>query len=61
MITIAHRLNTIIASDRVLVLSFGKIKEFDSPSNLMNDKDSEFSKLLIELKKKEGKKIQATK
>ena len=61
MITIAHRLNTIIASDRVLVLSFGKIKEFDSPSNLMNDKDSEFSKLLKELKKKEGKKIQATK
>ena len=53
MITIAHRLNTIINSDRVLVLSFGKIKEFDAPSNLMKDPDSEFSKLLQELKKEE--------
>ena len=37
MVTIAHRINTIIQSDRVLVLSFGQIKEFDSPSNLMKD------------------------
>lgn len=53
MITIAHRLNTIIASDRVLVLSFGEVLEYDSPQNLMDNPDSEFSKLLQELKKEE--------
>ena len=51
MITIAHRLNTIINSDKVLVLSFGEILEYDSPSNLMQDPHSEFSQLLQELKK----------
>lgn len=54
MIVIAHRINTIIQSDRVLVLSFGKICEFDSPSKLMSNPDSEFSQLIKELKKKEA-------
>lgn len=51
MLTIAHRLNTIINSDKVLVLSFGRIKEYDSPQNLMQNPDSEFSQLLKEIKK----------
>lgn len=46
MITIAHRLNTIIKSDKVLVLSFGKVVEYDSPKVLMQKSDSEFSLLL---------------
>lgn len=53
MITIAHRLNTIIASDKVMVLSYGKILEFDSPQNLMADPASEFSKLLKDIEKEE--------
>ena len=53
VITVAHRLNTIITSDKVLVLSFGRVKEFDSPDSLMQDPNSEFSKLLQELKKKD--------
>jgi ABC-type multidrug transport system fused ATPase/permease subunit len=53
MITIAHRLNTIISSDRVLVLSFGEVLEYDSPERLMSDPNSEFSQLLQELKKDE--------
>lgn len=38
VITIAHRLNTIMASDKVLVLSYGQVKEYDSPANLQGDK-----------------------
>ena len=53
VLTVAHRLNTIIKSDKVLVLSYGTVKEFDSPSNLMKDPESEFTKLLQELKKKD--------
>ena len=51
MLVIAHRLNTILHSDKVLVLSYGKVVEYDSPENLQNDKNSEFSKLLQELEK----------
>lgn len=40
MITVAHRLNTIINSDRVLLLSFGTIQEFDNPNILMQDPNS---------------------
>lgn len=52
MITIAHRLNTIIKSDKVLVLSHGEVLEYDSPAALMERPDSHFSGLLKELKKK---------
>lgn len=48
MLTIAHRINTIIKSDKVLVLSFGKIAEYDSPQSLMQNPSSEFSQLLQE-------------
>mmetsp|Transcript_41884 Transcript_41884/g.48446 ORF Transcript_41884/g.48446 Transcript_41884/m.48446 type:complete len:84 (+) Transcript_41884:1256-1507(+) len=42
VITIAHRLNTIISSDRVLVLDKGEVREFDSPQVLLQDPDSMF-------------------
>ena len=50
VITIAHRLNTIINSDKVLVLSKGEISEFDSPQNLLKDKSSEFYSYVNHLK-----------
>ena len=55
MITIAHRLNTIIQSDRVMVLSFGQIVEYDKPATLMADKSSEFAQLIREIEKEELK------
>ncbi|XP_042224815.1 multidrug resistance-associated protein 1-like isoform X3 [Homarus americanus] len=42
VLTIAHRLNTIMDSTRVLVLDRGEVKEFDTPSNLLKDKTSIF-------------------
>ncbi|CAH1794382.1 unnamed protein product [Owenia fusiformis] len=38
VLTIAHRLNTIMDYDRVMVLDAGKLKEYDSPSNLLKNK-----------------------
>ncbi|KAH0450481.1 hypothetical protein IEQ34_021173 [Dendrobium chrysotoxum] len=48
VITIAHRVPTVIDSDMVMVLSYGKIVEYDKPSNLMDIKDSDFAKLVAE-------------
>ncbi|KAK2578495.1 hypothetical protein KPH14_002055 [Odynerus spinipes] len=38
VLTIAHRLNTIIDSNRILVMDAGQIAEFGSPYELLNDK-----------------------
>ncbi|KAG5868321.1 hypothetical protein JTB14_015233 [Gonioctena quinquepunctata] len=48
VITIAHRIQTILDSDRVLVLEHGQIIEFDSPDILLADPDSHFHKLVNE-------------
>ena len=42
VITIAHRINTILDSDRVMVLDSGQLKEFDTPSNLLNNYQTMF-------------------
>ena len=51
VITVAHRLNTVIKSDKILVMGFGKVMEFDTPERLMNDPNSEFYSLLQEFNK----------
>ncbi|KAI9109391.1 hypothetical protein K1719_019445 [Acacia pycnantha] len=47
VITIAHRVPTVIDSDMVMVLSYGKLVEYDEPSKLM-ETNSSFSKLVSE-------------
>lgn len=42
VLTIAHRINTIMDSHRVLVMDAGTVKEFDSPDVLSQDKKSHF-------------------
>ena len=48
LLTIAHRLNTICDYDRVLVLSFGLVQEFDTPANLLRDPNSALSAMVNE-------------
>ncbi|XP_076163958.1 ATP-binding cassette sub-family C member 5-like isoform X3 [Ptiloglossa arizonensis] len=46
VLTIAHRLNTVVLCDRVIVMKDGQITEFDAPSVLLSNPNSEFSKML---------------
>uniref|UniRef100_A0A6B2LL92 ABC transporter domain-containing protein n=1 Tax=Arcella intermedia TaxID=1963864 RepID=A0A6B2LL92_9EUKA len=48
ILTIAHRLHTIVHSDRILVLEGGNVLEFDTPAKLLSDSDSQFSSLVKE-------------
>ena len=49
IITIAHRINTILDSDRIIVLQQGEVAEFDTPDALIRQKG-----LFYELVKEAG-------
>lgn len=48
MITIAHRLNTIMDSDKVLVMDAGKAVEFDHPHVLLQNPDGCLTRMVKE-------------
>lgn len=48
VLTIAHRLNTIMDSSRILVLDKGEMVEFDSPQNLLNKTDGIFHSMAMQ-------------
>ena len=50
IVTIAHRLNTIMDYDRIIVMDKGKIIECDSPANLLKNSESSFYSLASEAK-----------
>ena len=45
VIAIAHRLSTVLGSDRIIALEAGKVVEEGSPQELLKDKESYFSKV----------------
>ncbi|KAG0259962.1 hypothetical protein BG011_002238 [Mortierella polycephala] len=48
ILTIAHRINTVMDSDRIMVLDQGKVAEFDTPTRLLSDPRSLFYSLAKE-------------
>lgn len=46
VLTIAHRLNTIMDSDKVLVMENGEAVEFDHPHNLLQNNDGYLSRMV---------------
>ena len=46
VLTIAHRLNTIMDSDKILVLDDGNIAEYDSPAVLLKKEGGAFRGLV---------------
>uniref|UniRef100_A0A4W5MSA9 Multidrug resistance-associated protein 4 n=1 Tax=Hucho hucho TaxID=62062 RepID=A0A4W5MSA9_9TELE len=54
VLTIAHRLNTIIDSDRVLVLDAGQIHAYDEPYTLLQNHDGIFFKMVQQTGRQEA-------
>ncbi|PON94081.1 ATP-binding cassette containing protein [Trema orientale] len=48
VITIAHRITSVLDSDMVLLLRHGLIEEFDTPARLLEDRTSSFAQLVAE-------------
>lgn len=49
MLVIAHRLETVLGLDRVIVMDAGRVVEFDRPASLLRNAESKLSSLVREL------------
>ena len=45
VLVIAHRMRTVEAADRIVVLAGGRVAEEGAPSTLLNNKDSMFRRM----------------
>lgn len=59
VITVAHRLYTVIDSDRVLVMDAGVAVEYDAPYTLLQNKDSIFRDMVEALGPQEFERLQS--
>uniref|UniRef100_A0A914DEW8 ABC transporter domain-containing protein n=1 Tax=Acrobeloides nanus TaxID=290746 RepID=A0A914DEW8_9BILA len=48
VLTIAHRLHSVIESDRLMVLDTGNVREFDSPKSLLENHNSLFYSMALD-------------
>lgn len=55
VLTVAHRLGTIIDYDQILVLSFGEVVEFDTPTMLLEKAGGTFARMWKEVMPKSSK------
>ena len=46
VLTIAHRLDTVMKSDKIMVLDQGRIVEFDDPLDLLLDQEGLFGRMV---------------
>ena len=57
VLTVAHRLHTVMDSDRIMVLDFGRIKEFDEPHTLLQNPSSILSFMISKVGEEDKKKL----
>jgi len=57
VLTIAHRLNTIIDYDKLMVMDKGVLVEFDSPKELLKNQDGYFYALVEEVDHREAERL----
>mmetsp|Transcript_6573 Transcript_6573/g.19613 ORF Transcript_6573/g.19613 Transcript_6573/m.19613 type:complete len:226 (-) Transcript_6573:870-1547(-) len=56
-LTIAHRLNTIMDSDKILFLDSGKVSEYDDPQTLLRNPNGAFSRMVEKMGKTQEKNL----